>query len=99
MNLTRNYDRLPEPVGSSPYDVSPFGLHDMGGNFSEWVAAPVGEAENSLATPSQESDEQAVVYTRAGSFILGPVETSAVARMPRNPDLLSMESGFRCVRV
>jgi formylglycine-generating enzyme required for sulfatase activity len=40
----------PRDVGSSPRDVTPEGVHDLGGNVAEWVEAPVEDGRGAIDT-------------------------------------------------
>ena len=88
------------PVGSFP--ANPWGLHDMLGNASEWVAdhyhrnywdAPAdGRAWNQLT--GEWVEEQRVV--RGGSFITPASRLRVSFREQRPPDVASRATGFRC---
>ncbi|MFA5393143.1 MAG: SUMF1/EgtB/PvdO family nonheme iron enzyme [Candidatus Ratteibacteria bacterium] len=72
------------PVGSFPYDRSPFGIFDMVGNVREWTTTPYT------------SDSKRWKIVKGGSFEDGANELSSYAQfkgtMPE-PNL-----GFRCVK-
>ena len=88
------------PVGSFPANL--WGLHDMLGNASEWVAdhyhrnywdAPAdGRAWNQLT--GEWVEEQRVV--RGGSFITPANRLRVSFREQRPPDVASRATGFRC---
>ncbi len=75
----------PRCVGASPQDVSPEGVHDLGGNAAEWVADRRGN-------PS-------VKTLRGGSFAsIGPCHllSSGCSHIPA--DKFQKDVGFRCAR-
>ncbi len=43
MRDSRPFPPQPEPIGSFPSDVSPYGVHDMAGGMREWVGDISGE--------------------------------------------------------
>src|SRR5262249_2944491 len=43
MRASRPFHAQPEPVGTFPADVSPYGVRDMAGGAREWVADVHGE--------------------------------------------------------
>ncbi len=72
-------------VGFYPADRSPYGVVDMGGNASEWLAA---------------SDDSKVHYTRGGSWGLttpADLPDYVATDNPRPPDAHDYTYGVRCV--
>jgi serine/threonine-protein kinase len=43
MRLSRPGSFAPEPVGTFPTDVSPFGVRDLAGSIAEWTASPYAD--------------------------------------------------------
>jgi len=84
------------PVGSYSDGVSPYGLHDMAGNASEWVADwydvyPGGDPE------STENFGREYRGVRGGSwYSTGAIGTTW--RVSGKPDKPLFSVGFRCVR-
>ncbi|MBI3584347.1 MAG: formylglycine-generating enzyme family protein [Nitrospinae bacterium] len=73
------------PVGTAKGDVSPYGVHDMGGNVREWT-------DSSFIAEKEEK------VVKGGSWVdLSPKARSA-SRDGVNPKGVSHIIGFRCVR-
>ncbi len=71
----------PAPVGSYPYDRSPFDVMDMAGNVMEWVDTWYGSGKREI---------------RGGSWNTGIWTTRAANRVPALPDGSYFDIGFRC---
>ncbi len=89
------------PVGTY-HGLSFYGLHDMGGNVSEWTADfydPDYYANSPSMDPLGPDDGSTRVARganwTAGDFALEPLTTSARLRLP--PTLFDAAIGFRCV--
>jgi formylglycine-generating enzyme required for sulfatase activity len=87
------------PVGSFPADASPYGVLDMAGNVSEWVADwygeyPAGEAEN----PTGPSSGEFRAYRGGGwnSVVAGFVRAAYRSGGGRSYGFVGL--GFRCAR-
>jgi formylglycine-generating enzyme required for sulfatase activity/predicted Ser/Thr protein kinase len=78
-------------VGSSPQDVSPDGVRDLGGNVAEWTASQFVEGDRGArALPG---DTPRVI--RGGSWLTAlAVRTSGRNRRP--PTIMAPNVGFRC---
>ncbi|GIW71144.1 MAG: hypothetical protein KatS3mg102_0686 [Planctomycetota bacterium] len=74
----------PAPVGTSPADVSVFGVHDLIGNVAEWTS--------SRFDPSGHLPHRVV---RGGSFWPAPDPPRAAARLPHEPDSFPGHVGIR----
>ncbi|KAB7764921.1 SUMF1/EgtB/PvdO family nonheme iron enzyme [Xanthomonas maliensis] len=88
----------PAPVGS--FRANPWGLHDMGGNLSEWVAdcwhASYRRAPADGAAWFNPGCRQRVV--RGGSWANSPQQTRAAWRLSQDSDTTSARIGFRVAR-
>jgi len=59
MRESRPYPQQPEPVGSFPKDVSPYGVRDMAGGMREWVGDIIGEKSFAELDAEQEPEPHA----------------------------------------
>ena len=87
------------PVGSHPAGKSPFGVHDMAGNVSEWVADWHSEHFASGDTRNPQGPERGdrKVIRGGGRFDQGH-RIAATKRYFASPEQRSEEIGFRCAR-
>jgi eukaryotic-like serine/threonine-protein kinase len=60
MRFSRAWHPQPEPVGTFPIDMSPYGVRDMGGGMREWVGDVFGERtwEDTSAEPEPSPDTE-----------------------------------------
>ena len=88
-----------EPAGAHPAGRSPFGIHDMAGNASEWVADWYAErfAHGDTRNPSGPPSGSAKVVRGGGRFDPG-YRLAVTRRYYANPDHRSDDIGFRCAR-
>ncbi|RLB62220.1 MAG: protein kinase [Deltaproteobacteria bacterium] len=105
MRESRSYTQQPEPVGTFPADVSPYGVRDMAGGMREWVADKFGErsASESASEPEPSEDTK---RAESGFRILRSGCWHAVrewSRAASRGDMYAMMRGtaltFRCVKV
>ncbi len=93
---------LPATVGSHRGDVSPYGVYDMAGNVSEWVADMfvAGQACSSgiCPTPTEIDDDDFRAFLRGGHFQGLPHMAKVYERIFDYPDTVAEFFGFRCVR-
>jgi serine/threonine protein kinase len=82
----------PADVMSSPQDVTPQGVYDMGGNAAEWVETAFAEAGRDREGVSEPSSPHVI---RGGSWFYSfPVHTSVRNKRPGNTAHKNV--GFRC---
>ena len=90
------------PVGTYPKGVSFYGIHNMGGNVSEWVADFFSQDyyDNSPSQNPPGPSEGSSRVTRGGSWQAGIVATAAMAavRQHNSPTTQDPNIGFRCAR-
>lgn len=95
----------PEPVGSAEQDRSPEGVHDLGGNVSEWVMdlfrTPYESCRSVCVdpltnTPFQKEQVRRVV--RGGNWYMPGESCRAAGRSRWAPELASSNIGFRCAQ-
>lgn len=88
------------PVGSYPTDKSPFGVYDMAGNVSEWVAdwyQPYpGTDYHSNAFGQKYKVLRGAAWGREGHYAMHQFQRGAY-RFYLDPDSILEDVGFRCV--
>ncbi len=84
---------MPTDVGTSPQDVTPEGVRDLGGNVGEWVDTvfTAGWAQ----APGDAPDSQLQHVTRGGSFAISLAARTSV-RSKQLPIGAGINGGFRC---
>ena len=89
------------PVGSYPTDKSPFGVYDMAGNVSEWVAdwyQPYpGTTYKSDAFGEKYKVLRGAAWGREGHYAMHQFQRGAY-RFYLDPDAILDDVGFRCVK-
>ncbi len=91
--------RLTQPVGSFPEGVSPYGVHDMGGNVWEWCRDSYRKGYDPSAPTRDPTGPPPSPYKvlRGGAW---SSHRGKIRAAYRNYDLLTdrhLEIGFRCV--
>ena len=93
-------DAVLMPVGSFPRDKSYYGVYDLGGNVSEWVADDYRPYPGSSFQVDVREARQKVV--KGGGAGVGHYALSLFFRSARrahaDPAMRSTDVGFRCVR-
>ncbi len=86
------------PAGSVPGDVSPYGVHDMCGNVSEWTNSWYLPYPGS--TLQRESFGETYKVVRGGSLVMPafPYSRAAYRANVYRPDYRHRGIGFRCVK-
>jgi serine/threonine-protein kinase len=93
-----------KPVGTSPQDQTPEGVHDLGGNVSEWIedmyrpsyaSCASGRCQNPVVLPSRRRAGLTRVI-RGGNWSWSPAVSRAAARSHAAPDFPMLNTGFRC---
>lgn len=89
-----------EPVGNHPSGVSPYGMHDMGGNVWEWVSdwysADYYQHSPRERPTGPSSGEYGVL--RGGSWWFDELALPSANRISYHPLLTDVDIGFRCAR-
>jgi formylglycine-generating enzyme required for sulfatase activity len=82
----------PRDVGTSPQDVTPEGVYDLGGNLAEWTDTIVTEAAGAVANTADADRQRAV---RGGSYY-GSLAARTSIRTTHLPNGPGPNGGFRC---
>ena len=90
--------RRPEEVGSHPLGATPEGIHDMGGNVSEWVWDWFERYSEEPQINPLGPDEGRYKIVRGGGFRETADAMRTTDRVIANPLSRSEGIGFRCVR-
>ena len=88
-------------TGAAPVSQFPpntFGLYDMNGNVSEWVADCWVERHQLGDEEKEAPGACAARVTRGGDWYYVPILSTSAARKPNAPNLWSYTIGFRVVR-
>jgi len=81
------------PVGQAAQDVTPDGIHDLGGNVAEWVDAVYVEGNRAARVDAGAADLPKVV--RGGSFFQS-IEARTSGRSRQLANGVGYNVGFRC---
>jgi formylglycine-generating enzyme required for sulfatase activity len=83
----------PQIVGSAAQDITPDGVHDLGGNVSEWTSSVFVEGNRGGQPPSAPREAPRVM--RGGSWGESLMARSS-GRNRRPPSVMGPNLGFRC---
>jgi formylglycine-generating enzyme required for sulfatase activity len=91
------YESALSPVGAHATGKSPYGIDDLAGNASEWIADWYSESfsTDDVYNPRGPSDGTKKVIRGGGRYDPAP-RLSATARQFASPDTRSEDIGFRC---
>jgi formylglycine-generating enzyme required for sulfatase activity len=90
----------PLEVGTFSNGVSPFGIHDMAGNVSEWVFdwySPYESQPTLIHNPSG-PDSGTMKVHRGGSWSVSSIFARSTYRARENPEKKSPYIGMRCAK-
>jgi len=92
----------PAPPGTYPWGTSPYGVEDMAGNVSEWVADYLGDVGYAGLSPINPLNSVPGHFgyrvVRGGAFDEPPYLSRTYVRNGAEADSRSPGRGFRCVR-
>jgi formylglycine-generating enzyme required for sulfatase activity len=90
----------PVAVGTSSQDVTPEGVHDLGGNVSEWTDSKIVLLKRAVSTPPSSDDGARVDVDDPMAVRGGSYNDSFLARATGRTKLLrgavAEDAGFRC---
>ncbi len=97
-------ERTPEDgplnIGTFSGGISPYGVHDMAGNVSEWVSdwyTPYTDQPTLIRNP-QGADSGTMKVHRGGSWSVSSIFARTAYRARENPERGSPYIGIRCVK-
>jgi formylglycine-generating enzyme required for sulfatase activity len=93
MDLSCSKTASPVDVGTARQDVTPAGVHDLGGNVTEWVSTALVQGDRGRAGPDEDPSLPRVL--RGGSFYFSLLARTSV-RNRRPPGYVGIDVGFRC---
>jgi serine/threonine protein kinase len=80
-------------VGSAVQDVTPEGVHDLGGNVTEWTSSPFAAGRRAGISSPLPDDTPRIV--RGGSWA-SSLMVRASGRYQQSPFVMGQNIGFRC---
>jgi len=83
------------PVLQSPQDVTPDGIHDLGGSVSEWVDSVYVEGDRNAPAPGESAGVLLPHVIRGGAFSAS-LKAHTSLRSQRMPNVAAANVGFRC---
>ena len=89
------------PVEAAPRDVTPDGIHDLGGNVAEWTSDAAGtrpRCSGPCENPHIDGDDTAKRVVRGGSWTGFIAWMRGAARSVLEPGSARTNIGFRCAR-
>ncbi|HKE96812.1 MAG TPA: SUMF1/EgtB/PvdO family nonheme iron enzyme [Povalibacter sp.] len=93
------YENALSPVGEHAAGKSPYGIEDMAGNASEWVADWYSESFSADETANPKGPAAGDKKVIRGGGRYDPAQRlSAARRMYASPDTRADDIGFRCAR-
>ena len=90
----------PVEIGKFSSGISPYGVHDMAGNVSEWVFdwyAPYASQSTLIRNPKG-ADSGAMKVHRGGSWSVSSIFARSAYRARENPERGSPYIGMRCAK-
>jgi len=90
----------PVEIGKFSSGISPYGVHDMAGNVSEWVFdwyTPY-ESQSTLIRNPKGADSGAMKVHRGGSWSVSSIFARSAYRARENPERGSPYIGMRCAK-
>ena len=90
----------PLNIGTFSSGISPYGVHDMAGNVSEWVSdwySPYTDQPTLIRNP-QGADSGTMKVHRGGSWSVSSVFARSAYRARENPERGSPYIGIRCAK-